>query len=49
MESGVEFRAEVPVAVVEVLEVNHVRILDPPGVARVPPAEDEGRGQDLVP
>ncbi len=33
----------------EVLEVDHVLVFDAPGVARVPPAEDEGRGQDLIP
>ena len=40
--------AVVPVAVVEVLEVDHVLVLDAPRVLGVPAAQDEGRSQDLV-
>ena len=43
-----ELGAVVPVAVVEVLEIDHVLVLDLPGVRRVPAAQDETRGQGLV-
>ena len=44
-----ELGSVVPVAVVEVLEVDDVLVFDAPRVSRVPSAEDEGRGQNLVP
>ena len=43
-----ELGSVVPVAVVEVLQVDHVLVLDLPRVLRVPPAQDERRGQGLV-
>jgi hypothetical protein len=43
-----ELGSVVPVAVVEVLEVDHVLVLDLPRVLRVPTAQDERRGQGLV-
>ena len=45
----VEGRSVVTVAVVEAVEVDHVRVEDAPRVDGVPAAEDEERGDDFVP